>query len=306
MTNEAITTSWHTYPKLYALGQRIIADIFQDEVIVEEKIDGSQFSFGIFDGEVRCRSKGAILNLLAPEKMFILAVETVKKLAESGLLTDGVTYRAEYLAKPKHNTLAYDRAPANYLIGFDVNYAHEHYLSYQEKVDVFARLGLETVPLLHSGMIDNLQVFRELLSTQSILGGQKVEGVVVKNYSKFGPDGKAMMGKFVSEEFKEVHKGDFKERNPGQNDIITQLINVYKTPARWRKSIQHLKEAGKLEGSPKDIGLLMKEVKIDVAAECKDEIKDKLYQWAWEQIGRGIISGLPEWYKEELLKQSFE
>jgi hypothetical protein len=42
-------TSWHSYPKLYAMGHRAIADLLLDDVIVQEKVDGSQFSFGLFD-----------------------------------------------------------------------------------------------------------------------------------------------------------------------------------------------------------------------------------------------------------------
>lgn len=37
-----MTTSWHSYPKLYAMGHRAIADILLDDVIVQEKVDGSQ------------------------------------------------------------------------------------------------------------------------------------------------------------------------------------------------------------------------------------------------------------------------
>jgi hypothetical protein len=300
-----ITTSWHSYPKLFALGQSIIAKIFMDPVTVEEKIDGSQFSWGIFGGELKCRSKGAVLNILAPEKMFMAAVDTAKRLAEAGSLKEGWTYRAEYLAKPKHNTLAYERIPRQHLIGFDINTGHEHYMSHEEKAAEFDRLGLDCVPLLHFGVVESHAMFRSFLDKISILGAQKIEGVVVKNYSRFGPDGKAMMGKFVSEEFKEVHGADWKERNPEQNDIILKIVNEYKTPARWRKAIQHAKEAGKLENSPRDISLLLKEIGIDTHAECAGEIKDKIFSWAWPKIARGISMGFPEWYKEELLKSAF-
>ena len=45
-------------------------DLFKELVIVEEKIDGSQISFGKIDGELYARSKGATLNLAAPDKYF--------------------------------------------------------------------------------------------------------------------------------------------------------------------------------------------------------------------------------------------
>ena len=66
--------SWHSYPSIYNIGHRYVVDLLNEPVLIEEKIDGSQFSFGVFDGELKCRSKGAQLNLVAPEKMFIKAI----------------------------------------------------------------------------------------------------------------------------------------------------------------------------------------------------------------------------------------
>lgn len=297
-----MNNSWHSYPKIYALGHSAIRELLLDPVIVEEKVDGSQFSFGLFEDGYRARSKGAALNLIAPEKMFLKACEVIQGLA----LKEGWTYRAEYLLKPKHNALAYDRPPNNHLIIFDINTDEETYMSWEQKAGEASRLGLEVMPRLFEGMINNPQQFRDMLEIESCLGGQKIEGVVVKNYARFGPDKKVLMGKFVSEAFKEIHKREWAEANPTGKDIIGLLTDTYRTPARWNKAIQHLSERGLLEGSPRDIGVLIKEVGIDVETECIDEIKDALYRWAWPNIRRGLNRGLPEWYKDELLKNQFD
>lgn len=301
------TNSWHTYPSIYALGHRYIADLLLDPVLVEEKIDGSQFSFGKFMGEegpyLRCRSKGAELNLVAPDSMFKRGVEVVQGLA--GKLTTGWTYRAEYLAKPKHNVLVYNRIPKDHLIIFDINTGHEEYMPYEEKQLECQRLGLEVVPQLFYGKIEDIQHFRTFLDTTSCLGGQKVEGVVIKNYQRFGLDKKVLLGKFVSEAFKEVHAREWKAANPTQGDVLQQLIRSLKTDARWHKAVQHLREAGSIESSPRDIGPLLKEVQHDIEKEEQDYIKQKLFEWAWPHIRRGVTAGLPEWYKEQLLKTQF-
>lgn len=233
--------------------------------------------------------------------MFIKAVEVIKQLD----LTVGWTYRAEYLAKPKHNTLAYERTPKNYLMLFDINTGHEEYMSYASKKAEADRIGLEVVPLMYEGKIESAEKFRELLDTVSALGGQKIEGVVVKNYARFGPDKKALMGKFVSEAFKEIHQGEWKKDNPTTRDVVEAIVDSVRTPARWNKAIQHLKEAGKLEGSPRDIGNLIKEVQADIEKECIPEIQQKLYDYARQHVMRGCVRGLPEWYKEELMKGQF-
>src|SRR5687767_4166729 len=115
----------NSYPTVFALGHSAIRDIFSGDVIVEEKVDGSQFSFGVVDGELSCRSKGKVLILDAPEKMFLKAVESVRDLP----LHDGWIYRAEYLSTPKHNTLNYSRVPTKNIILFDVRTGEEEYLT---------------------------------------------------------------------------------------------------------------------------------------------------------------------------------
>lgn len=299
--------SWHSYPSIYNLGHKYVANLLTVPVNVEEKIDGSQFSFGITDeGEIMVRSKGAVMIPDAPEKMFTKAVQTVKDLAS--ILRPGWTYRGEFLAKPKHNTLAYGRVPDRNIILFDINDGEESYLPYEAKAAEAARIGLEVVALIHSGTINDIATFREFLDRESILGGQKVEGVVVKPaaYNLFGMDKKVLMGKFVSEAFKEIHAGEWKKANPTSGDIIEQIAAGLTTPARWNKACQHLSEAGRLEGSPCDIGALMKEVPEDILKECEEEIKEKLFAHAWPQIRRRVTYGLPEWYKEKLLKRQFE
>lgn len=48
--------SWHSYPKIWALGHSETQEIFKSPVIIEEKIDGSQFNFGRFGEEIKVRS----------------------------------------------------------------------------------------------------------------------------------------------------------------------------------------------------------------------------------------------------------
>lgn len=296
-------TSWHSYPKIFAVGHRGIANIFLDPVMVEEKLDGSQFSFGVFNGELKCRSKGAQLVIDEPEKMFALGVEAVKELAP--LLKEGWTYRGEYFQKPKHNTLAYERIPEKHVMIFDINTGLETYLNHDERLEECRRLGLECVPVFYRGMVTAPEQFKEFLNCTSVLGGQRIEGVVVKNHTRFGIDGRAMMGKFVSELFKEVHNGEWRSQNPTNSDIIDKLIFAYRTPARWSKAVQRLRESGQADNSPKDIGALLKSINLDVLDECADDIKQRLFDYAWPKIARGITAGFPNWFKEKLLKEAF-
>jgi hypothetical protein len=291
-----------SYPTVYALGHRAIRDIFSGPVIVQEKIDGSQFSFGRIAGEFVCRSKGKDIIPSAPEKMFIKAVAT----AQSMPLTEGWIYRAEYLQSPKHNSLAYDRVPCGNLMVFDIQTAPETYLPPEQCASECHRIRLEYVPMLHEGVVDSLEKMTELLKRTSILGGCKIEGFVVKNYAVFTQEKKAAIGKYVSEAFKEIHGVEWKKAHPTQTDVAHTLVAQFKTEARWRKAIQHLRDAGLIEGSPKDIGLLIKEIPDDILKECREEIRDRLFERFWPKIKRGVISGFPEFYKQELAQSAFQ
>jgi hypothetical protein len=295
--------SWHSYPKVWNLGHPNIAELFADPVIIEEKVDGSQFSFGVLGGALRVKSHNKELVADADNGMFNAAVATAWALAPE--LHDGWTYRAEYLQKPHHNGLAYNRIPNRHLIVFDVNTGPEAYLRYPEKAAEAERIGLEVVPLVFEGVVESAEMLAALIDRESILGGQKVEGVVAKNYLRFARDGKALMGKHVSPQFREVQKGEWRKANPTRGDVIDVVCERLRGPARWSKAIQHLRENGALTNSPKDIGALLKETQADIKAECEDEIKAALFAWAWPQIARRTIAGLPDWYKQLLVDAQF-
>lgn len=293
----------HSYPSVFALGHAHLGELLLDDVLVEEKVDGSQFSFGKIDGKLRMRSKGQEIHEDHPEGMFVPAVSTARALFEK--LTDGWTYRGEFLNKPKHNTIEYARVPDQFIILFDVNPSHEAYLSRAEKEAEAARIGLEIVPVFYQGKVTSAEQLLQFMERDSCLGGAKIEGFVIKNYQRFGRDKKALMGKYVSEAFKETNKENWKGNKTGITEFTELLVQTYKTEARWRKAVQHLRELGKLEGSPRDIGILLKEVHADILKECGDEIKEKLLNHVRNTFSRGVVRGLPEWYKRELLNQQF-
>lgn len=294
----------HSYPKVYAIGHGAIAELFDGPVLVEEKVDGSQFSFCRVGSEVFFRSRGAdVIPGAHDAGMFAAGVNAIKEIADS--LTEGWVYRCEYLSKPKHNTLVYSRVPKRHCIIFDINTGDEIYLSRHEKVTEAERIGLEYVPLMYEGTVDSPEKIHALLDTESILGGKKVEGIVAKNYARFGKDKKVMMGKFVSEEFKETHGKEWKASNPALTDVVERIIATLKNPVRWEKAVNRLRDAGTLEGSPRDIGNLIAEVQRDIRDEEREFIQQKLTEWALPRVIRASTGGLPEWYKERLLQSAF-
>ena len=311
------------FPKIHALGKVDIQDIFKTEVEVTEKIDGSQFCFGVDEtGAIVMRSKGQQIFAENTPNMFQKAVDYI--MTHQGLiqgqLAPGTYIYAEFLNKPKHNVVVYERVPENNLIVFGVKVGENFITDYACIKAKAERLNLEVVPLLYKGTLDMTRIekgdggysyvgydfLKRILETKtSILGGDYgIEGVVAKNYeqrTKFG-DPTICCGKYVRESFKERHKKEWKT----EGDTVQEFIQSFRSEARWQKAVQHLKEKGELEGSPRDIGKLMKEINVDIEAEEKQEIMDFLYKHFIKQIKRRAGAGFPEYYKDQLLKKAFE
>jgi hypothetical protein len=303
-TGPEVGTSWHSYPSIYNLGHAAVKDLFSEPVLVQEKVDGSQFSFGVFDGKLRVKSKGKEMDPAAPEKLFARAVETVRQLD----LTEGWTYRGEVLDKPKHNVLTYDRVPRGHVVLFDINRGHEDYLSITGVAFEADRIGLEFVPTYSEDARGAFTeaTLREYLERESFLGGQKIEGVVIKSLSLFGTDKKRLMGKFVSESFRESHAKVWGENSKARSDILDRIVAALKTDARWQKAVIHLRERGEIADSPRDIPALIRETQTDLWKEEAEAITTALVTHFERDINKRITAGIADWYKAELLKKQFE
>ena len=158
----------HSYPKIHNVGHPEIMTIFDDDVVVEEKVDGSAINFSVNEaGDLEIRSKGAAIHVDAPEKMFAEGVDEI--LAIKHLLTPGYVYRGEYLKKPKHNALAYSRIPNHHIVIFDVEISPDNFMPWSMKQTEALRLGLECVPIHFVCKITSHDQFKELLEKEFLL-----------------------------------------------------------------------------------------------------------------------------------------
>jgi hypothetical protein len=299
----------HAFPKIFALGQPYIKDIFDGEVEITEKVDGSQFVFGKINGELFMRSKGQQIFPENPQKMFREAVDYIVSVVDE--LPEGFIHYCEYLQKPKHNVLAYDRTPKNWLALFAIfNIYQQEFVNNCETLKLAANcLGIDVVPCLFKGVLTlNTDAFLDqFLDNESFLGGAKIEGFVVKNYNKpfllGGQPIPIMAGKYVSEAFKEKHKGEWKGSYTNQGRW-EKFKDIFRTEPRWHKAIQHLRDSGLLTESPKDIGNLIKEVQKDITEEEQDNIKEFLWNYYGQELLRNSVKGFPEFYKRYLVEKN--
>lgn len=315
------------YPKIWNLGNDHICELFSGPVEITEKVDGSQFGFGIDShDELMFRSKGCELFTKEQNGMFATAITQIEQRKEllmhlrknyalsSGNPDISLYFYGEYLNKPKHNVLKYDRTPNGNIILFGVKIGENFEYNYEVMRGIATFLDLETVPLIHSGLFDGgYEKMKEIITTtQSALGGTIIEGIVIKNYTQIcsiGAGTDPQFGKYVREDFKEaLHKewGTISGKNS-----LQEFIDGFRAEPRWLKAVQHLQERGELENSPRDIGKLIIEVKRDITEECTDpnckgQIENFLKKYFLPDIYRRACAGLPEWYKDQLMKKQFE
>ena len=241
--------------------------------------------------------------------MFSVAVSYVMSVEH--LIQDNMVYYCEYLRTPKHNTLKYGRVPENNLALFGISDSFGRVFTGNHNTLAMKahKLGIEPIPCLSvTSRIQTIQDLMDYLDRESVLGGCKIEGVVVKNYGKQfllgGQPMPLMAGKFVSEAFKEVHQSRWKAENTGKGKWET-FCEGYRTEARWMKAVQHLRDAGKLVNDPRDIGLLIKEIQRDISEEEMETVKAFLWKEFGGELLRKSTGGFPEFYKRHLAERSF-
>ena len=305
------------YQKIRPLGHRALSQLWDGDVEITEKVDGSQYRFwvegkpGIVGGATfHHGTKRTELHLVDGGVSDKLFNPVVRHMEEHGhKLPSGVTgLFGETLCKPKHNTLKYNVVPKGHLAlwgGYDGS--NDRWLTWEQLRELAFQLMVDVVPLV--GVLSNseplsLERLDALLDRESYLGGPHIEGLVFKNYGhdlliddQYIP---FLAGKFVSEKFKEQHVTNWSPRG----DAIQDYIDSFNNEMLWLKSIQRLRDEGSLDYSPKDISSLMKEIHKDVDDEHTDAIKDFFYRHYIKQIKRRAGQGVAEFYKRWLIENS--
>lgn len=300
-TLKSDSTQLKSYPKILPLVGKNADYVLGNKIEITEKVDGSMFAFGKDpEGILFFRSKGQQIDPAYPQDMFRAAVEHILSVRDR--IPADTAFYGETLQKPRHNTLTYGRVPRGHIALFGMfDWARTRGVPHNE-LSVWAfELGCDVVPLIYEGILDNLAGVVDLLDRESFLGGAKIEGVVLKDYDRpmefAGMVYPLTVLKFVSEQFKEKHQTNPDWTKP--SDSLEKVFFQYKAgnEARWRKAIQHRKEAGAFIGEPKDIGPLMKDIWEDLVTEEADNLKEELFRVFKKRLAYAGQAGFPEWFK---------
>lgn len=311
------------YPKVLHLEDLKYFDTQKadSEYIVEEKVDGSQFRFGIIDGKRFYGSHNIDYNESRhPDKMFELAVKganeildtftTVSIDTENTIMRENkgsVVFFAEFLKSPRHNTLTYSRIPSHNLVIFDIA-IDGWYVSREVKESMAWAFGFETVPLLHSSKsFPSSALLDELIKQDSFLGNTRIEGVVVKNYDLYAERFnmvRPLLLKYVRDDFKELNNKNWNEINPKSIEKVwDKMVNCQQV---YNKALQHIRESGKYTGELRDIAPMIEEIRKDVETEYKTLLIEAMWKFHEKELVRWITRGLPSFYKKYLYDEAYK
>ena len=181
---------------------------------------------------------------------------------------------------------------------FDAHRLDGSYMSYVSLLSSAQQLGLEVVPQLALGIF-NLDSLAPYLEVESFLGG-KVEGVVVKRFRSWEHPA-IPHGKLVRADFKETRAR--KSHSPSKGDLKEDLREValqFSSPRRWEKAVERLRDEGRLEGGPEDIGPLMGVVARDLVVECEEGMIHAVWKMMRKPLMRAATQPIAEWYQKRL------
>lgn len=242
------------YPKIKRLGYPDTAAIWDDKVVVEEKIDGANFRF-MYDPDqedpvqgIRWGTRNVDYTNVPQDswpKRFVRQWEWVIEHAEDIQKYAGYVFYAEAVL-PHTIQYDWDKFPAP-LLGFDVLSPDGTWVPYPENKKIFEDIGLPFVPVI--GVLEErptVEQFEELVPKSQFYDGI-AEGVVLKNY------GNGVFAKVLSEKFVETNRNIFGKSKKELSDETEKWFEYLFSPRRIEKVIQRLVDE---EGRALDMRLM--------------------------------------------------
>ena len=282
-------------------GKGIVLDKFKDRgLVVQEKLDGSNASFTVENGELQCFSRRKKLNEKETLNGFYGWVhENIQEYMFDFL--EGYIIFGEWLVKHK---IQYKEEYYKEFYVFDIyDKEEETYLSLKDMHGIASYLELKTVKTLliaepsHHLNILTPQDIQDLVGKSNMTVKPNTgEGIVIKYL-----DGKSEHEdyyKIVSNEFKEFNRQKMKTEVKNNDSVADYAI----TRPRMEKMIFRAIEEGRLSEDNMELenfGLIMKEVGQDFVDDIMEEEKDNMLKIIEKQIKKKMPHILREILQEK-------
>nr|UDO47421.1 hypothetical protein [Pandoravirus massiliensis] len=281
---------------------------------IEEKIDGSQLSFQRRGDTVEFRNRSKVVPAEALGNWcYANAARAIARVAAR--LNPAYTYHGEAVCKRRHNVVAYAGTPLRFWICYGI-YDGERHLARPDMEAECARLGLECVQVLYANedpeAFDPTPKVLEIVArieagqVESCLGGNTIEGVVVKHGAAWHARSKAykpIQFKHVTAAFKERHG----ERRPhlaaldaeSLMDYLVKLGSNFALPAVYQKAVQHIREGASNEAPTISVASVKREVERDIQKENGQDIDEAILEAFRPIVMHHATAGIASWMAQQ-------
>ena len=282
-------------------GSGILLDKFKDRgLVVQEKLDGSNASFTVDNGELQCFSRRKKLNQNETLNGFYGWVHENIQEDVFDFLEDYIIF-GEWLVKHK---IQYKEECYKEFYVFDVyDKEEEAYLSLKNMHRIASYLELKTVktlliaePSYHLNILTPQDIQDLVGKSDMTVKPNTGEGIVIKYL-----DGKSEHEdyyKIVSNEFKEFNRQKMKTEIKNNDSVADYAM----TRARMEKMIFRAIEEGRLSEDNielENFGPIMKEVGQDFVDDIMEEEKDNMLKIIEKQIKKKMPHILREILQEK-------
>lgn len=283
---------FHKYIKIRLLGDEENKDLLinpEDDIVIEEKIDGASFRFMRKDDNIIYGSRNQSIGDSTVDsiggnwKRCVILINNLFYNNPHKFL-EGYIYYGECCVK---HTMDYDWEKIPAFLGFDVfDLKHDQFLPYPEQI--FLKMKLGFVPIIKTIKAKDLKTLTDDDVPDSKYASPsakdlKAEGIVLKNYNT------QVMAKYVRAKFKEKNLEVFGGGKKWAVDDDGRIVAMYCTNARIDKAVFKLIDEGfKLE--LKLMEQLPKRVVEDVYEECWKEICHSSWSVNFRNIRKKITA----------------
>lgn len=227
---------YRAYPKIHRLGKEETDGILDNELIVQEKVDGANCSIFELDGKVRCGTRTRMLPEDDSFNGFQEAVRANFQLAMFFSREPNKILYGEWLVK---HTITYNEEAYRKIYLFDIYDTVKDEWSTQDEVREWAEfLNLEYPHIFATGKLTEEQIQEYVGKSMIAPAG---EGVVLKAQGFVNKFGDHCYAKVVHQKFKESNAIVFGGNNKHSETYWEMyVVNKYCTTGRVRKIMQKL------------------------------------------------------------------
>ncbi len=271
------------YPKIRELGDEENKDIFtspDDEIIIQEKVDGGNIRFHIKDdGTIIFGSRNQQMTSDEGEDTnvsnnFNNCVRYVREILNKNMDKIDLNRISNYIffgeCMVKH-TINYNWQEIPPFLGFDVyDLEKEKFRGYREIKELYNMLGLETVPLVDIKKAKDIeQPSDEKVPNSKYISpseeDQKAEGIIYKNYDK------GIFAKYVRQKFREKNRYTFGSSKKHAKDDNEFFLFQYCTNSRIDKCIFKILDEGNKLG-------------MEIMGDLVNRVYKDIWEENWQEI----------------------